>query len=110
MIRSWGILFGPRPLYWSLRHLPRLSTGSRTHPLISLRRRLKHRSAAVVDVGGGNGELLRALMGLGFRDLTCVDPYLPEDSTPQGIKVLRTTLASVERVFDIVMYHHSLEH
>ncbi len=109
-IRTWGVLFGPRPLYWCLLHLPLVAAGSRNHPLTSLRSRLKARGARIVDVGGGSGELLRALRSLGFRDLTCVDPFLPEHSTSNAFRLLRTTLANVEETFNVVMYHHALEH
>jgi len=76
-VRNWCLLFAPGPMYSLLLNLPMLGSRSRIHPLASLRSRLRDRSASIADVGGGTGELLGALRSLGFRDLTCVDPYQP---------------------------------
>jgi len=64
----------------------------------------------ILDVGCGGGDLLKSLSALGFRHLTGVDPLLPESSTVEGVRLIAGELPSVGGQFDIVMFHHSLEH
>jgi SAM-dependent methyltransferase len=65
----------------------------------------------VLDVGCGNGGRLLELAHSGLKHLTGVDPYIaqPLDIAP-GIRVHRAQLSTIEGVFDLVMFHHSLEH
>jgi SAM-dependent methyltransferase len=109
-IRNWALLIGPSPVHWCVLHVPWFASRWRTHPLAPLWSRLRNRKISIADVGGGTGVLLRVLRSLGFQDLTCVDPYAPAQSAPEGIKLVRTTLGAVDRLFDLVMYHHTLEH
>ena len=64
----------------------------------------------ILDVGCGGGELLKSLSGLGFRHLTGVDPLLAQSSSADGVRLIAGELPSVEGEFDLVMFHHSLEH
>lgn len=68
--------------------------------------------AHILDVGCGNGTLLRKLQHAGCRNLVGVDPFLPTDRTPgPHLRLLARSLGSLagER-FDRIMFHHSLEH
>lgn len=70
-------------------------------------------SSVIVDVGSGSGALLHHLARFGFKDLTGVDPYLPDsESKGDGIVLVKATLAEyseLERA-DAVIFSHSLEH
>lgn len=83
----------------------------RLRPLFdgSLTRRFRS-SARILEIGCGDGRLLKELHAAGFTDLTGVDPFLPESVQANGLRLLNTTLDKVQGSFDIVMMHHSLEH
>lgn len=64
----------------------------------------------VLDLGCGDGSFLRRLRRLGFRDLTGVDPHLPEEAEEEGLRLVRGEPDAIVGTFDLVMTHHSLEH
>ena len=65
----------------------------------------------ILDVGCGNGQFLNRLAALGFTDLTGVDPFLPADVCRGNVSLLARPIESViGRTFDLVTFHHSLEH
>jgi SAM-dependent methyltransferase len=66
--------------------------------------------SAILDVGAGVGLLLRKLRSDGFRNLTGIDPFLPEELDVPGLRLLRCELPALRGSFDLVMFHHSLEH
>lgn len=67
--------------------------------------------AAILDVGSGNGTLLRILHRLGFTNLAGADPFLPADTTmPEGIPLAKKDLSQMHGTFDVLMLHHSFEH
>jgi len=67
--------------------------------------------AAVLDVGCGSGHRLRALRRFGFRNLTGADPYLPAGTQPgEGIAFIARPVEEIPGRYDLVMFHHSLEH
>lgn len=67
--------------------------------------------ARIVDVGCGGGELLLALQSAGFSALLGVDPFIAHDlNLGGGLVVRRAELPAVSGPFDLVMFHHSLEH
>jgi SAM-dependent methyltransferase len=69
------------------------------------------RDARILDVGCGGGELLLALQAAGFTHLLGADPFVARDlDLGGGLRVLRRDLSAVDGSFDIVMFHHSLEH
>lgn len=109
-VKDYATLFAPSPVHRLARALPVIGAWLRNHPLASLRGRLLARHARVADVGGGNGHVLGALFGLGFRDLTCIDPFVAPGAVREGIRHLPAHLAEVDERFDLIMYHHALEH
>jgi SAM-dependent methyltransferase len=69
------------------------------------------KSAAILDVGSGRGRLVDELERLGYRSVVGIEPFVPEDA-PASPLVRRGTLTQLggEERFDLVMFHHSLEH
>lgn len=69
------------------------------------------RSARILDVGCGGGLTLHRLHLAGFRALLGVDPFIAADITHEdGPRILKAELGAVEGTWDIVCFHHSLEH
>jgi SAM-dependent methyltransferase len=71
------------------------------------------RSSKILDVGTGNGDIPVRMRDAGYRDLTGVDPYLPEDAAKEpGLRMIRAELHGLRGgpCFDLVMFNHSLEH
>ena len=68
-------------------------------------------STSILDVGCGKAHIFPDLIGLGFRSLIGIDPYLEGDiDFGHGIKALRMGIEDVQTTFDFVMLHHSFEH
>ncbi len=71
--------------------------------------------ARVLDVGCGSGLLLLILYEVGFRNVEGIDPLYPSDHPIGGkVTVYRRTLeehiAHQPEPYDVLMYHHVLEH
>lgn len=71
--------------------------------------------AEILDVGcGESARWLHDLEELGFNRLWGVDPFIKQSRTDQGIRLIKSDLASFavghEGVFDLVTFNHSLEH
>ncbi len=65
----------------------------------------------ILDFGCGSGQLLRSLHHLGFNDLLGADAFISEDIVhPEGVRVLKRSLAELDPAFDLIMLHHSFEH
>ncbi len=63
------------------------------------------RGARILDVGSGSGRLVKILRALGF-EAQGIDPFLEND----GPYVRRASLDDVEGGWNLIMFHHSLEH
>ncbi|QIK77079.1 class I SAM-dependent methyltransferase [Nocardioides piscis] len=65
----------------------------------------------VLDVGCGSGIMIYALALAGVERPMGVDPFAPADRTfSNGALLVRRGLDDLEGTFDLVMFHHSLEH
>ncbi len=65
----------------------------------------------VLDVGCGPiPNRLVALRALGFNRLLGIDPYIERDVTVEGVRVRKVGIEEVHAQFDLVWFHHSLEH
>ena len=72
---------------------------------------VRSHKAAILDVGCGSGWHLRQLYGLGFTNLSGVDPYLPADLNYGPVRIHANNLSVLTgRTFDFIMLHHSFEH
>jgi SAM-dependent methyltransferase len=65
----------------------------------------------ILDFGCGAGRLLRSLHHFGFTRLTGADAFIRGDiEYPEGVRILKRSLAELEGPFDLIMLHHSFEH
>lgn len=65
----------------------------------------------ILDVGCGNGALLLDLESLGYRDLTGIDPYIKASGViGKNVRIHKNDIFNVGGKYDLVMFHHSLEH
>lgn len=69
-------------------------------------------NSSILDVGCGKGFLLRQLHNVGFRNLVGIDPFLERGlDISDGLCLRKCNLAEVDgRQFDLILFHHSLEH
>jgi len=81
-------------------------------PFVSSLRKLNLKSTErILDVGCGNGKLVRALAHAGFSSVSGIDPFLPSHmQQSNGSTFRKTLLRDVEGQYDVVMFHHSFEH
>jgi SAM-dependent methyltransferase len=69
------------------------------------------RSARILDVGCGDGAWLRRLSDHGYAQLRGVDPFIATPIEHRGrLLVQKGTLDDVTGTWDLIMFHHSLEH
>ena len=69
------------------------------------------RNARILDVGCGVGLLLRRLVDAGYAHVDGVDPFVDADIAYRGrVLVRKAWLGDIEGVYDLIMFHHSLEH
>ncbi|MBV9479792.1 MAG: class I SAM-dependent methyltransferase [Acidobacteria bacterium] len=72
-------------------------------------------AARVLDVGCGNGKVLLRMRLGGFQQVTGVDPFIRKTiAYPNGVTIHKLTLEAFageyRQPFDLIMFHHSLEH
>jgi SAM-dependent methyltransferase len=64
-------------------------------------------NSRIADVGSGEGKLLRSLARDGFTDVWGFDPFIKGDLDEGSIHLRQ---ASLDGMFDLIMFNHSLEH
>jgi SAM-dependent methyltransferase len=65
----------------------------------------------ILDVGCGAGQLLLTLSNFGFKRLIGADPFIDHDiEYANGVLVKKSEIHGIEGKFDLIMFHHSLEH
>lgn len=71
------------------------------------------RNSAILDVGCGTGWLIKKLSMIGFTDVLGIDLFISKDSqiNKKKVKIVQGNIFDVpDRKFDVIMFHHSLEH
>lgn len=69
------------------------------------------RDSRILDVGCGDGARLRRLRDQGFEQVFGVDPFVDSPIVHGGrLLVQKGTLDDVTGEWDLIMFHHSLEH
>lgn len=72
---------------------------------------VKSFSARFLDIGCGNSSTwLSQLKTMGFKNLTGIDPHIREDKEAGGIRIFKGTTEDVCGEYDLISFHHSLEH
>ncbi|TSA28266.1 MAG: class I SAM-dependent methyltransferase [Ignavibacteriales bacterium] len=65
----------------------------------------------ILDVGGGAGIFLHSLRGIGFKNLLGIDPFNEKDfEYGNGLRIQKKNIHEVQGKWDVIMFHHSLEH
>lgn len=68
-------------------------------------------SASFLDVGCGNSsQWLANLKIMGFSQLFGVDPFINANVRKNGISIYRGSTREIAGKFDLISFHHSLEH
>lgn len=68
-------------------------------------------STRFLDVGcGTHSKWLSVLAGLGFHHLVGADPFIPSDQQHGNVHIFKRELKDIEGRFDLITFHHSLEH
>jgi len=88
-----------------------LSRAKPNTPLELLHRHGVRPDHRILDVGCGAGGWLRSLAAAGFSKLTGVDPFVEKDiAYPDGVVVTKADISALEGAFDVITFHHALEH
>lgn len=88
----------------------RLGTDYFTYPWRWFRAAGVTPASAILDNGCGGGALLRALRDQGFTNLSGVDPFISESIDEPYLQITKGEIFDLKGPFDLVMFHHSLEH
>jgi SAM-dependent methyltransferase len=71
----------------------------------------KTNQSSFLDIGCGSGKLLYCLKGLGYKNLTGIDPYINENIIySNGVTIEKKSISELEGHWDVVMLHHVFEH
>lgn len=73
--------------------------------------KLRH-DARILDVGSGNGEVLRELQSVGYTHLSGIDPFVPTDlDLGGGVTVRKASMVDLtNEKYELIMMHHVFEH
>jgi len=68
-------------------------------------------NSRIMDVGCGDGLLIRYLGDMGYKNSIGIDPMIDKDiKFENGINIYKKNLEEIDDLFDLIMFHHSFEH
>lgn len=82
-------------------------------PVISILQKagIRDFSARFLDIGCGNwSDWLENLRQMGFKHLFGIDPFINSEAKHAGITISKNQINEQEGQFDLITFHHSLEH
>ncbi|MGY6522137.1 MAG: class I SAM-dependent methyltransferase [Mongoliitalea sp.] len=68
------------------------------------------KNAKIADIGCGNGQLLYELHAAGYTNLWGFDPFMSEERVDEGLSLQKKEIGDISSKFDLIMFHHALEH
>lgn len=68
------------------------------------------KDSAILDVGCGDGALLRGLYELGFSNLLGIDPYGKSERVGAGLEFMDCDIYQISNIFDVIIMKGTLEH
>lgn len=72
---------------------------------------LAKKDSSIVDIGCGDGYLIKRLAEIGYTDLTGVDAFVPDEKlSDKNVKLIKGDAFSLERKYDLIILSHSFEH
>lgn len=74
--------------------------------------KIKNRQTSILDIGCGNGKLLKQLSFVGYKNLSGIDPFIENEISFGKVKIYKTDVFNFkpDKLFDLVMMNHSYEH
>jgi SAM-dependent methyltransferase len=70
-----------------------------------------NRDARLLDVGSGAGRLLEDLVDVGYRNVLGIDRFITQDREYRDrLLVRQTDIFGIGGRYDVISFHHSLEH
>ena len=69
-----------------------------------------NKNSRILDIGCGSGKLLTSLRRIGFTRLTGMDPHMEKSIRVTGLDLLKKTIFEAQGEYDLILFHHSLEH
>lgn len=68
-------------------------------------------NSRIIDVGCGDGSLIKYLGDMGYKNSIGIDPMIKNDiQFENGINIYKKNLDEMDELFDLIMFHHSFEH
>jgi predicted SAM-dependent methyltransferase len=99
-------------LFWGyqLKLIPATFRYLRTFAALPYIKNVK-KMASILDIGCGDGMLIKEMHKWGWKNLTGIDPYIEKDIVyNSGLQVLKQNVFEHSGEYDFIMMNHSMEH